>query len=66
MTTHAILEILGVDPELERRHASAVARADSDKPKVGDWPMWGGSADRNMVSDEKGFPYQWDAKTTCY
>ncbi|MFQ5490984.1 MAG: PQQ-binding-like beta-propeller repeat protein [Phycisphaerae bacterium] len=42
---------------------SLAARAESPKPKVGDWPMWGGSADRNMVSDEKGIPAQWDAKT---
>ncbi len=31
--------------------------------KVGDWPMWGGSPDRNMVSDEKGLPHEWDVKT---
>jgi len=27
----------------------------------GDWPMWGGSADRNMVSGMTGLPYEWDA-----
>lgn len=32
------------------------------KPKKGDWPMWGGSTDRNMVSDETGIPTKWDAK----
>lgn len=26
----------------------------------GDWPMWGGSADRNMVSTMKGLPTDWD------
>ena len=25
--------------------------------------MWGGSPDRNMVSDETGFPHEWDVKT---
>ncbi|MDQ3068315.1 MAG: PQQ-binding-like beta-propeller repeat protein [Acidobacteriota bacterium] len=28
-----------------------------------DWPMWGGSADRNMVSDATGLPTTWDVKT---
>jgi len=27
-----------------------------EKPKIGDWPQWGGTDDRNMVSDEKGLP----------
>lgn len=31
----------------------------------GDWPMWGGSPDRNMVSSMKGLPSSWDvAKKT--
>ena len=38
------------------------ARADSPKPKKGDWLMWGGSPDRNMVSDETGIPDNWDVK----
>jgi len=25
-----------------------------------DWPMWGGSADRNMVSSERNIPSEWD------
>jgi len=28
-----------------------------------DWPMWGGTAQRNMVSAMKGLPESWDAKT---
>lgn len=32
-------------------------------PKRGDWPMWGGSPDRNMVSDEKNIPLEWDIKS---
>jgi outer membrane protein assembly factor BamB len=32
-------------------------------PKSGDWPMWGGTPDRNMVSDMKGLPTTWDVKT---
>jgi outer membrane protein assembly factor BamB len=28
-----------------------------------DWPMWGGTPDRNMVSNMKGVPTSWDLKT---
>src|SRR5688572_1864350 len=28
-----------------------------------DWPMWGGSPNRNMVSNAKGLPSEWDVKT---
>jgi len=40
---------------------AAAARADG--PKRGDWTMWGGSPDRNMVSDETGIPAEWDARS---
>src|SRR5262245_7957321 len=29
-------------------------------PGNGDWPMWGGTPDRNMVSKMKGLPSSWD------
>src|SRR5687767_10355205 len=29
----------------------------------GDWPMWGGTPSRNMVSSMKGLPIDWDVKT---
>ncbi|MCI0664572.1 MAG: PQQ-binding-like beta-propeller repeat protein [Acidobacteria bacterium] len=29
-------------------------------PGNGDWPMWGGTPDRNMVSNMKGLPSSWD------
>src|SRR5262245_16105118 len=29
---------------------------------IKDWPMWGGSPDRNMVSDATGLPSTWDVK----
>ncbi len=32
-------------------------------PGGSDWPMWGGTADRNMVSNMKGLPISWDIKT---
>lgn len=43
--------------------ASLPSYADSPGPKKGDWPMWGGSPDRNMVSDETGIPAEWNLKT---
>ena len=39
-----------------------VARA-SDPGGSGDWPMWGGTPDRNMVSNMKGLPVSWDIAT---
>lgn len=32
-------------------------------PGTGDWPMWGGTPDRNMVSSMKGAPSSWDMAT---
>jgi len=32
-------------------------------PGTGDWPMWGGTPDRNMVSNMKGLPSTWDVQT---
>jgi outer membrane protein assembly factor BamB len=37
-----------------------LARSD---PTGTDWPMWGGTPDRNMVSSMKGLPTSWDIKT---
>ena len=28
-----------------------------------EWPMWGGTPDRNMISSMKGLPTEWDVKT---
>ncbi|MGH9318894.1 MAG: PQQ-binding-like beta-propeller repeat protein [Vicinamibacteria bacterium] len=33
-----------------------------DPPNGGDWPMWGGTAVRNMVSGMKGLPESWDVE----
>src|SRR5918995_6158988 len=47
--------------------AAVVAVASSfvfaSDPANGDWPMWGGTPDRNMVSSMKGLPTTWDVKT---
>src|SRR6266508_4578318 len=37
--------------------------ASASDPGGGDWPMWGGTPDRNMVSKMKGLPITWDTKT---
>src|SRR5262245_57020065 len=36
--------------------------ANAADPGSGDWPMWGGTPDRNMVSNMKGIPTSWDLK----
>ena len=42
---------------------SQSSRIAASDPGTGDWPMWGGKADRNMVSNMKGLPTEWDVKT---
>jgi len=42
--------------------APAISVRASD-PSNGDWPMWGGTPDRNMTSHMKGLPTSWDVKT---
>src|SRR4249920_3559921 len=39
------------------------ARLSASDPGSGDWPMWGGTPDRNMVSNMKGLPTEWDVKS---
>ncbi|HWP43961.1 MAG TPA: PQQ-binding-like beta-propeller repeat protein [Blastocatellia bacterium] len=41
-------------------HVPGAAASD---PGTGDWPMWGGTPDRNMTSNMKGLPTTWDIKT---
>jgi outer membrane protein assembly factor BamB len=43
--------------------ASSLRTASASDPGGGDWPMWGGTPDRNMVSAMKGMPTSWDVKT---
>ena len=38
-------------------------KVSASDPGGGDWPMWGGTPDRNMVSKMKGLPTTWDVKT---
>jgi outer membrane protein assembly factor BamB len=43
--------------------AVAAATLSASDPGTSDWPMWGGTPDRNMVSNMKGLPTEWDVKT---
>jgi hypothetical protein len=43
--------------------ATTPLRVAASDPGSGDWPMWGGTPDRNMVSNMKGLPADWDIKT---
>jgi outer membrane protein assembly factor BamB len=43
--------------------AASASRLTASDPGTGDWPMWGGTPDRNMVSNMKGLPTEWDVKT---
>jgi len=40
-----------------------VAAVSAEDRSRGDWPMWGGTPDRNMVSTMTGLPLDWDVKT---
>jgi outer membrane protein assembly factor BamB len=42
---------------------SESTRLAASDPGNGDWPMWGGTPDRNMVSNMKGLPTEWNLKT---
>ena len=41
----------------------APERLAASDPGTGDWPMWGGTPDRNMVSDMTGLPAKWDVES---
>src|SRR5687767_7448155 len=43
--------------------AVATAPLGASDPGTSSWPMWGGTPDRNMVSNMKGLPTEWDVKT---
>jgi outer membrane protein assembly factor BamB len=39
-----------------------MATVKASDPGSGDWPMWGGTPDRNMVSNAKGIVTKWDVE----
>ena len=43
--------------------ATMVDFTSASDPGTGDWPMWGGTPDRNMVSNMKGLPASWDIES---
>ena len=55
--TALLLVVLGV-----AAHPLAQRAAASD-PGPNSWPMWGGTPDRNQVSNMKNVPSEWDVKT---
>lgn len=54
-TVFTVLILIGA---VRLAHAEPLSTA-----KRGDWPMWGGAANRNMVSGEKGIVGQWNLRT---
>src|SRR5205823_12863304 len=67
---------MSTGPDIMRKHlsrsllvalllmlAATISSQSASDPGSGDWPMWGGTPDRNMVSTMKGLPTEWDAKT---
>jgi outer membrane protein assembly factor BamB len=49
-------------PPVKAAAAPAAARP-APEPAPDEWPMWGGTPDRNMVSSLKGLPTTWDVKS---
>src|SRR5688572_28174319 len=41
----------------------APLKLSASDPGHGNWPMWGGTPDRNMISNMKGLPSSWDVAT---
>ncbi len=41
----------------------APIRLSASDPGTNDWPMWGGTPDRNLVSNMKNVPSEWDVKS---
>ena len=41
----------------------SAGRTRAGDPGGSDWPMWGGTPDRNLVSSMKGLPTSWDINT---
>ena len=62
ITRPAVLLSLLLLLSVAAAYCLAPATSASD-PGSGDWPMWGGTPDRNMVSNMKGLPTTWDVKT---
>src|SRR5437870_12006996 len=67
---------MSTGPDIMRKHlsrsllvalllmlAATISSQSASDPGSADWPMWGGTPDRNMVSTMKGLPTAWDVKS---
>jgi outer membrane protein assembly factor BamB len=55
--------VIGISLLLLSGVAILASKSSAGDPGTSDWPMWGGTPDRNMVSTMKGLPTSWDVKT---
>ena len=53
----------GVSLAIAVAGAALTAASAASDPGTGQWPMWGGTSDRNFVSKMTGAPTEWDIKT---
>ncbi len=58
-----VIAALSCGQLLTAYHLTPTAYSAPSDPGMGDWPMWGGTPDRNMVTKAKGLPTSWDVKT---
>src|ERR671919_119129 len=63
LSRRLISVILAISTGLLLTTQSALLTVSASDPRSGDWPMWGGTPDRNMISDMKGLPTSWDVKS---
>ena len=61
MQTQSMKKLAFLTGCIDRSTALTLVARSGDPGK--DWPMWGGTPDRNMVSSMKGLPTTWDVKT---
>src|ERR1044072_1371694 len=62
-TTHLALVFAAAAVGLLLTAYCSLPTALASDPGNGDWPMWGGTPDRNMTSNMKNAPTEWDVKT---
>ena len=63
MKTDAFLIRILLSSSLALIAAAVMSREVTSAAPSEDWPMWGGTPGRNMVSAMKGLPIEWDAET---
>jgi len=60
----AIVPLAGASFEWSTSAAASPPLPAASRPlAAGDWPMWGGSMNRNMVADAVGLPTEWDERS---